>query len=120
MGLEEDVNAVKNGLLLTTAKLQGEQWLPPISLFLFLVSTVAVGVRLTLLRDLSLDALFLPGLVFIQGYVIWFYFTKFQQGRRTLLLECPENAHTYSWLFVIAMVGTSIVAMVGFYVFECL
>lgn len=118
MNSNKDINDVKNGIAPDHAKLQGE-WLPAISLLLFLVSTTVIDTRLMLIHDLSLDAIFLPGLVFVQGYVLWFYFNKFRPARKMFAIECPESARSYSWLFVMAMVGTSIVALIGFYVFGC-
>jgi len=92
------------------------EWLPAISLLLFFVSTTVINTRLMLIHDLSLDAFFLPVLVFIQGYVLWFYFNKFRPARKIFAMECPESARSYSWLFVMAMLGTSVLALVGFYV----
>jgi hypothetical protein len=101
--------------LVSTQSSKGE-WLPAISLLLFLASTTVIDTRLMLIRDLSLDAFFLPGLVFIQGYVLWFYFNKFRPAKKMFAIECPGSAHSYSWLFVMAMVGTSVVALIGLYV----
>jgi len=67
-------------------------------------------------QGLLLGAIFLPGLFFLQGYVVWYYFKRFQPTREMFAIHDPEIVGPYLWLFALAMVSASIVALIGFYI----
>jgi hypothetical protein len=98
----------------SSRRLEGK-WLALVSLFFFAVSTTLVDIRLALILDRVDGALILPSLVFVQGYVLWFYVYKFRPASKRFSAESPESAQSYLWAFVVAMVGTSIAAVVGYF-----
>lgn len=90
--------------------------LPAVSLVFFFITTTVFDVRIVLMTGSGLlDAILLPGLIFIQGYVVWYYFNRFRPARGELSIYGPEIVASYSWLFVLATIGTSVVALIGFY-----
>jgi hypothetical protein len=93
-------------------------WLPAVTLALFAISTTAFDVRIMVRQDFLRQILFLPCLIFIQSYIIWYYFYRFRPNRKTFAICGSEMVRSYSQLFVIAMIGTSVVALVGLYLFR--
>jgi hypothetical protein len=92
------------------------EWLSALSLLLYFVSTTVFDVRIIMSQRLSLIAIFLPALIFCQGYVVWYYFNKFRPMRKVFAMYDTRIVGVYSWLFVIAMVGTSLMALIGFFI----
>jgi uncharacterized membrane protein len=93
-------------------------WLSAVTLALFAISTTAFDVRIMVRQDVLRQMLFLPCLIFIQSYIIWYYFYRFRPIRKTLAICDSEMVRSYSRLFVLATVGTSVVALVGLYLFR--
>ncbi|MDR3414044.1 MAG: hypothetical protein P4L87_24300 [Formivibrio sp.] len=102
----------KNGIARETHDAVRE-WLSETSLILFVISTTVFDVRIMAIGSLSLSAVLLPLLIFVQGYIIWYYFNRFRPARKKFAISVPEIARSYVRLFAVAMIGTSVVALVG-------
>jgi RsiW-degrading membrane proteinase PrsW (M82 family) len=107
----------KNGIVPETREARGE-WLSAVSLVFFLTSTTVLEARIVKTQGLLSTAVPLPCLIFIQAYVVWYYFKRFRPRRKVFAIYRPVIAGSYSWLFVLAMVGTSVVALVGAYLLK--
>lgn len=105
----------KNGTGADAREARGE-WLSAFSLVVFFISTTVLDARIMTTQIPLFRAIFLPGLIFCQGYVIWYYFNKFRPMRKLFTNYSHEIVNSYSSLFVMAMASTSVVALVGFYV----
>ncbi len=97
-----------------TREARGE-WLTALSLVIFVISTTVFDTRIMAANVLLLNAIFLPVLMFVQGYIIWYYFNRFRPSKKGFSACEPEIVGSYLWLFVLAMVGTSLMAIIGFY-----
>lgn len=106
-----------NGIAPETREARGE-WLSAVSLAFFLISTTVFEVRIIRTQSLLPSAVSLPCLVLIQAYVVWYYFRRFRPGRKMFTIYRPVLAGSYSGLFVLAMVGASVVALVGVYLLK--
>lgn len=91
-------------------------WLSAVSLVLFFISTTVFDTRMMLTQDSLSIAIFLPCLIFFQGYILWYYFNRFRPARKMFATYDPRVLVSYSWLFVVATVGSSVVALIGVYV----
>jgi hypothetical protein len=91
------------------------EWMPAASLVLFLISTTVFDAQIMATRSPGLMTVFVFGLMLMQGYVLWYYFKRFRPASKRMLI-----AEAYCWLFVVAMVGTTVVALVGSYAIRLL
>jgi hypothetical protein len=103
-----------NGIAPDMHEARGE-WLSVVSLVFFVIATTVFDVRFIVTQYFVQSAIFVPGLISIQGYILWYYFNRFRPNRKMFTIYGPEIADSYSWLFVLAMVGTSVVALIGVY-----
>jgi len=85
-------------------------WMPAASLVLFLISTTVFDAQIMVARGPRLMIAFALGLIWMQGYALWYYFKRFRPASREILI-----AEAYCRLFTMAMVGTTVVALVGVY-----
>ena len=100
-----------------TREARGE-WLSAFSLVLFFISITVFDARIMMDQNLLPGVIFLPFLIFLQGYAVWYYFYRFRPTRKMFRVHGPKIVSSYLWLFVLAMVGTSVVVLIGCYLFR--
>lgn len=91
------------------------EWAPAASIVLFFISTTVFDAQIMTTRNPRLMVVFVFGLMLIQGYVLWYYFKRFRPASKRMLI-----AKAYRRIFVMAMVGTTVVALVSFYAIRLL
>lgn len=91
------------------------EWMAAVSFVLFFISTTVFDAQIMAIRSLGAMTVFAFGLMFMQGYVLWYYFKRIRPASKSMLI-----AGAYCQLFVMAMVGTTVVALVGLYAIRIL
>ncbi|HTV57393.1 MAG TPA: hypothetical protein VMJ93_00815 [Verrucomicrobiae bacterium] len=92
------------------------KWIPVASVVLFFISTTVFDVQIMLAgRPGLLMIAFVLGLMWMQGYVLWYYFKRFRPASKKMLI-----AEAYGTLFAMAMFGTTVMAFVGVYAIRLL
>jgi hypothetical protein len=97
------------------ARVAWDEWLPVVSLVLFFISTTVFDARIMATQEPLVFTIFIPIFLLVQGYIVWYYFNKFRPARKMFTIYGLKIVGAYSWLFVVAMVGSSIVVLIGFY-----
>jgi hypothetical protein len=91
------------------------EWVPAATVVLFLISTTLFDTQIMLAPGPKLIIAFALGLVGMQGYVLWYYVKRFRPASKKIVV-----AEAYWRLFAIAMIGTTLVALVGAYAIRLL
>lgn len=89
------------------------EWLTAFSLCIFLISTTAFDLEIMARRVQWPFMIFLLVDIFLQGYIVWYYFYRFRVTTKILGTQSPDANGTFSWLFVIAAISVSLVALVS-------
>lgn len=85
------------------------------ALTLFILATTFFDLFLMAARPQPWAAVFLAAMVFIQGYMIWFYATRLRPGGQAAAAALPGADRIHRALFLTAMVASSIVSLVAAY-----
>jgi hypothetical protein len=91
------------------------QWMSAASVVLFFISTTVFDAQILVAHGPKLMIAFVLGLIYMQGYALWYYFKRVRSAGKKMLI-----AEAYRQLFAMAMVGTSVIAIVGVYAIRLL